>query len=58
VFRPSFLKSRGWNIIRIWSRDYWMHKSKVLSMIVKEIEKSKANIIKNSQKAKSKTTQK
>ena len=45
VFRPSFLKSRGWNIIRIWSRDYWMHKSKVLSMIVKEIEKSKANII-------------
>ena len=35
-----------------------MHKSKVLSMIVKEIEKSKAQIIKNSQKAKSKTTQK
>ncbi len=52
VFRPSFLKSRGWNIIRIWSRDYWLHKSKVLSMIVKEIEKSKANIIKNSLKNK------
>ena len=52
VFRPSFLKSRGWNIMRIWSRDYWMHKSRVLSMIVKEIEKSKALIIKNSQKNK------
>ena len=50
VFRPSFLKSRGWNIIRIWSRDYWLHKSRVLSMIVKEIEKSKAAIIKNNQK--------
>ncbi|MBR3885288.1 MAG: DUF4011 domain-containing protein [Clostridia bacterium] len=50
VFRPSFLKSRGWNIIRIWSRDYWMHKSKVLSMIVKEIEKAKSVIIKNNQK--------
>ena len=50
VFRPSFLKSRGWNIIRIWSRDYWLHKSRVLSMIVKEIEKSKANIIRNNQK--------
>lgn len=52
VFRPAFLKSRGWNIIRIWSRDYWMHKSKILSMIVKEIEKSKANIIKNFEKEK------
>lgn len=58
VFRPSFLKSRGWNIIRIWSRDYWMHKSKVLSMIVKEIEKSKANIIKNIEKEKARKSKK
>lgn len=54
VFRPAFLKSRGWNIIRIWSRDYWLHKSKVLAMIVKEIEKSKANIIKSKNKLKQK----
>ena len=47
VFRPSFLKSRGWSIMRIWSRDYWLHKSKVLATIVKEIEKSKSIIIKN-----------
>lgn len=52
VFRPSFLKSRGWNIMRIWSRDYWLHKSRVLSMIVKEIERSKALIIKQAQKNK------
>ncbi len=58
VFRPAFLKSRGWNIIRIWSRDYWLHKSKILSMIVKEIEKSKANIIKNIEKEKTKKSTK
>ena len=58
VFRPSFLKSRGWNIMRIWSRDYWLHKSKVLGMIVKEIEKSKQIIIKNNEKLKQKKTSK
>lgn len=56
VFRPSFLKSRGWNIMRVWSRDYWLHKSKVLGSIVKEIEKSRAVIIKNNEKAKKRQT--
>ena len=56
VFRPAFLKSRGWNIMRIWSRDYYMHKSKVISSIVREIEKSKVTYQKkNTKTTKSKT---
>lgn len=50
VFRPAFLQSRGWNIIRIWSRDYYMHKSKVINNIVKEIEKAKNKYQKKSKK--------
>ncbi len=42
VFRPAFLQSRGWNIMRVWSRDYYMYKSKVINHIVKEIEKAKS----------------
>ena len=52
VFRPAFLKSRGWNIMRIWSRDYYLHKAKVISSIVKEIEKAKVNYQKKSNKTK------
>lgn len=37
VYRPAFLKSRGWNIVRIWSRDYWLNKKKVLSSIQKAL---------------------
>ena len=50
VFRPAFLKSRGWNIIRIWSRDWWLHKVKLLNMIVKTAEKNKQQILKQSNK--------
>ncbi len=46
VFRPTFLKSRGWDIMRIWSRDWWLHKIKTLNLIVKTIEKNKQQILK------------
>ncbi len=52
VFRPAFLKSRGWNIMRVWSRDYYLHKTKVLNSIVKEIGKAKIAYQKKSNKAK------
>ena len=39
VFRNTFLKSRGWKIIRVWSRDWWHNENQVISTIVKEIEK-------------------
>ena len=41
VFRNQFLKSKGWNIFRVWSRDWWHNKNQVINNIVKEIEKQK-----------------
>lgn len=35
VFRSAFLKSRGWQILRIWSRDFWIDPKKVVDRIVK-----------------------
>ena len=46
MFRPTFLKSRGWDIMRIWSRDWWLHKIKTLNLIVKTIEKNRQQILK------------
>ena len=42
VFRPTFLKSRGWDILRVWSRDWWLHKTKIVNLIVKLAEKNRA----------------
>jgi len=35
VFRPKFLQSRGWNVVRVWSRDVWLNKNRVVSSIDK-----------------------
>lgn len=43
VYRIKFLESRGWKIVRVWSRDWWQSRKKVLdnlaAVIDKEIEK-------------------
>ena len=41
VFRNEFLKSKGWKVVRVWSRDWWHNPTQVLNSIVKEIEKAK-----------------
>ena len=41
VYRFEFLQSRGWNIYRLWARDWWHNKQKTLQTIAKTIEKSK-----------------
>lgn len=41
VYRTKFLQSRGWTIMRVWSRDWWMNKNKVISNIVKAINEAK-----------------
>ena len=38
VYRPKFLESRGWNLIRVWSRDYWQNPNKVIKEIMKEAD--------------------
>ncbi len=39
VYHPTFLSSRGWNIYRVWSRDWWLNKTKVINAIKKKIDK-------------------
>ena len=44
VFRASFMESRGWNIIRIWSRDWWLHRSRVIAQIDKVAKKERERL--------------
>ena len=39
VYHPSFMQSRGWNIYRVWSRDWWLSKTKVLNALKRKIAK-------------------
>ncbi len=50
VYRNEFLKSRGWTIMRVWSRDWWHNYKGVASNIVKEIEKQRKILEKVSKK--------
>ena len=50
VYRNEFLKSRGWKIVRVWSRDWWHNYKGVTSMIVKEIEKQRKMLEKSAKK--------
>lgn len=47
VYRTKFLQSRGWKIIRVWSRDMWLNKNKVIANIVKNIELNRKKFISN-----------
>lgn len=44
VYRNKFLASRGWKIMRVWSRDWWLNKNKVISNIVKAINFNKKKL--------------
>lgn len=41
IYHPSFMNSRGWSMYRVWSRDWWLSKTKTIKQIVKKIEKIK-----------------
>ena len=41
VYHNKFLESRGWSIMRVWSRDWWLNKDKVINNIVKAINLNK-----------------
>ena len=40
VYRTKFLTSRGWNMMRLWSRDWWTDKAKTIELIESKIEKA------------------
>ncbi|MEM2138960.1 MAG: DUF559 domain-containing protein, partial [Candidatus Woesearchaeota archaeon] len=55
IYRQTVLESAGWNIIRIWSRDWWTDKNREIKRIDREIkafvsktkeDKSKVNELK------------
>ena len=41
VCKPRFLEARGWSVIRVWSRDWWLSPQKVIRTITAEAEKNK-----------------
>ncbi len=44
VYRIKFLESRGWKIVRVWSRDWWQSRKKVLDDLVTLIEHQKIKL--------------
>ena len=43
VYKPRFLESRGWTIVRVWCRDWWLHPTKVIKNITYLAEKNRKN---------------
>ncbi len=41
VFKPRFMQSRGWSILRIFSRDWWISPAKVIKTIAAVAEKNR-----------------
>lgn len=44
VYRTKFLTSRGWNMMRLWSRDWWTDKEKTIELIENKVAKAIAKI--------------
>ncbi len=42
IYRFKFFESRGWVIVRVWSRDWWLSREKVLTDLVAAIERQKS----------------
>jgi very-short-patch-repair endonuclease len=42
VYKPRFMQSRGWTILRIWSRDWWISPSKVIKGITSVAERNRS----------------
>ncbi len=41
VYRPKFLESRGWTIVRVWCRDWWLYPARVIKIITTLAEKNR-----------------
>ncbi len=40
VYKPRFLEARGWSIMRVWCRDWWLSPTRVIKSITNAIEKN------------------
>ena len=41
VYKPKFLASRGWSILRVWCRDWWLSPQKVIKSITSLADKNR-----------------
>lgn len=41
VYKPRFLEARGWDIMRVWCRDWWLNPTKVIKTITSRAEKNR-----------------
>ena len=44
VYKPKFLEARGWNIMRVWCRDWWLSPTRVIKSIAAAADKAKAEL--------------
>ncbi len=42
VYKPRFMESRGWVLLRVWCRDWWLSPQKVMRNIVSVLDKIKS----------------
>ena len=47
VYKPMFLESRGWNLVRVWSRDWWLYPGKVIKSITEAAESARIRLSKS-----------
>ncbi|MDR0697487.1 MAG: DUF4011 domain-containing protein [Christensenellaceae bacterium] len=47
VYRIKFLENRGWTIMRVWSRDWWISRERVLDEIVAAIDRERTRKLDN-----------
>ena len=41
VYKPRFLEARGWTLVRVWCRDWWLYPNKVIKHITSVAEKNR-----------------
>ena len=41
ISKPRFLATKGWYVLRIWSRDWWLYPAKTAKYIISEAERIK-----------------
>ena len=43
VYKPKFLEARGWTLMRVWCRDWWLSPAKVVRAITATAERNRQN---------------
>ncbi|MBR2466380.1 MAG: DUF4011 domain-containing protein [Clostridia bacterium] len=53
VYKPKFLESRGWTIVRVWCRDWWISPTRVVKLITTLAEENRKRLTEDPKKPKS-----